>query len=612
VDNGWLNPQFLTASKTGSVTVMVTPFSEYSAFGTFAVVFSAVSIRPDAAVSKTITENQWVDDTIAAHDIHVYTINVTQKQTYYVWWNERGDNGDGLKTAYVQVQARYADDTLIFNQATSYADKWADTAWTSPQAFTANITGTVDLRVRPYNDSIAYPGTYGIVYSTDSERPFKDSATLTGVTANGGSGTPTTELTLVFDKSVSGLSASDITLTKPGLFGVTKGALSGDGPTYTLGVSAPVDGTVTLTIGNVLFDITGSPAQVSISGDTGIIKPLVENQWADGYLPERSSIDWYQITVSADIEYYVWWNEKGSDGDGIKTADVVVGAWRADESNIFGSTNFTVDGGWSSPQSFTPSADGIVYLRVRPYNAADYVGTYGVVYSTVNSRPEIIYPDDTPVTLESVTANGGSGTPTTALTLTFDQAIPGLNAGDITLTISSPFGVTKGTLSGNGPTYTLEFGTPLDGTLTVKVDKRFYIISGSPTEVSVYGNGSVTVTPLVANQWANGSVPNASSVSWYSITVTASTTYRIWWNDRDQGDSSKTADVAVGARYADGTVIFGDTDTTVDQGWETGQSFTPSANGTVYVRVMPYNGVGTYTGTFGIVFSTGATRPLAN
>jgi formylglycine-generating enzyme required for sulfatase activity len=92
----------------------------------------------------------------------------------------------------------------------------------------------------------------------------------------------------------------------------------------------------------------------------------------------------------------------------------------------------------------------------------------------------------TGVTFSTLTANGSSSQPTTTLTLTFSQAITGLNADDITL--SGIPDVRKGTLSGEGPTYTLTIsGFTSGGTLTVAVgNPSEYIISGSPKTVTIY------------------------------------------------------------------------------------------------------------------------------
>jgi len=54
------------------------------------------------------------------------------------------------------------------------------------------------------------------------------------------------------------------------------------------------------------------------------------------------------------------------------------------------------------------------------------------------------------IEFSALTANGDVNTTTTELTITFDQAVPGLTAADFTVT-----GATRGTLSGTGPVYTL-------------------------------------------------------------------------------------------------------------------------------------------------------------
>ena len=92
---------------------------------------------------------------------------------------------------------------------------------------------------------------------------------------------------------------------------------------------------------------------------------------------------------------------------------------------------------------------------------------------------------DTAVTLNSVSANGSSTETTTQLTLVFSQAITGLSANDISLTGVS--GVSKGTLSNSGATYTLPIsGFSAGGTLSVSVSKSGYTISGSPKTVTIY------------------------------------------------------------------------------------------------------------------------------
>jgi uncharacterized repeat protein (TIGR02543 family) len=114
---------------------------------------------------------------------------------------------------------------------------------------------------------------------------------------------------------------------------------------------------------------------------------------------------------------------------------------------------------------------------------------------------------------------------------------------------------------------------------------------------------------LTANVWALGSITQANREIWYSFPVTAGTNYGVWWNDRKEG-SNRSVDVVVGARYAGSdTWIFGGTDTSVDNGWNTPQRFVADQTGTVEIRVKPYMYSSYDTGIFSIVYSTSFIRP---
>ena len=112
-------------------------------------------------------------------------------------------------------------------------------------------------------------------------------------------------------------------------------------------------------------------------------------------------------------------------------------------------------------------------------------------------------------------------------------------------------------------------------------------------------------TPLTADQWEDGVIGSAAGEAWYSFPVTNETTYRLWWNDSDSGNSTKTLDVRVSAYYSDGTAISNFTD--VDSAWTAAQSFTASSSGTVYIKVAPK----TFgeTGSFDIAYGTGTGKP---
>lgn len=106
-------------------------------------------------------------------------------------------------------------------------------------------------------------------------------------------------------------------------------------------------------------------------------------------------------------------------------------------------------------------------------------------------------------------------------------------------------------------------------------------------------------TPLTGGQWTDADFTNVG-VHWYSFQVTARTRHYIWWNDVNDGDDTKTAEIVLGAWYANGTRIFAER----EGGWEDPQSFLPTTSGTVYIMARPR-----LTGTYSITFTTIDVRP---
>jgi len=124
-----------------------------------------------------------------------------------------------------------------------------------------------------------------------------------------------------------------------------------------------------------------------------------------------------------------------------------------------------------------------------------------------------------------------------------------------------------------------------------------------------------TVAPLAENNWSDGELTTTNPQDWYSFNVTAGKTYRVWLNSRDisYGDGTKTGYLcSVSAVYSDGTIIVLDE----RYSWLTSYTiqFTPTtaSSDKVYIQVKPYNTSNSYLGTYGIVYSSGSTRPINN
>ncbi|GBU28185.1 hypothetical protein R84B8_01743 [Treponema sp. R8-4-B8] len=106
---------------------------------------------------------------------------------------------------------------------------------------------------------------YGGAYGTDAINTTNDtlpSLALDSVTADGSTTQSTTQLTLTFDKPISGLTADNITLS--GVSGVIKGTLSGSNP-YTLQISGfTSSGTLNVAVARPGFVISGSQKTADI------------------------------------------------------------------------------------------------------------------------------------------------------------------------------------------------------------------------------------------------------------------------------------------------------------------------------------------------------------
>jgi len=148
------------------------------------------------------------------------------------------------------------------------------------------------------------------------------------------------------------------------------------------------------------------------------------------------------------------------------------------------------------------------------------------------------------VSFDSVSADGSPTETTTELTLTFSAAIDGLGADDITL--SGVAGVSKGTLSGTGPVYTLAVGgITAGGTLDVSVSKSGYSISGSPKTVTIYYYNSGTAGIILnvaqitegAPIFAGITISRTGSNNTYIVTVSNASEYSsIAWEISGAGD----------------------------------------------------------------------------
>jgi hypothetical protein len=157
----------------------------------------------------------------------------------------------------------------------------------------------------------------------------------------------------------------------------------------------------------------------------------------------------------------------------------------------------------------------------------------------------------------------------------------------------------------NTSSNSVKFGTTADTTITVTGlsggttyyfwVQAYYNGTWSSLSDSVYQNTSGSST----KNWVSGYV-STSGTKYYTFSATANRTYSVYWDDSYSGSGVYTCDVKVSA-YMGSTNYF----MNQDSGYTTGQSFTPSTSGTVYIKVQPWT---SGSGTFAVAVMSGTSN----
>ena len=176
-------PYSITVDSGDKVYLMV---DKYRDEGTYAIAYSDVETRPAYTMDgvplftpKHLTENTWENgELIASSDIKWYSVDVTSGTKYWFWKNEKEERpenpypgGDGTKTGIIDVIGFNSNGTrIMFFSVNNYSSLPENI-----KSYTPTENDTVYIQVKPYyttsRDSF---GTYGIVYSTGSNKPEQE------------------------------------------------------------------------------------------------------------------------------------------------------------------------------------------------------------------------------------------------------------------------------------------------------------------------------------------------------------------------------------------------------------------------------------------------------
>jgi len=370
------------------------------------------------------------------------------------------------------------------------------------------------------------------------------------------------------------------------------------GPNYNMAkelqsIPIPVDDRADIDLGTVEFTTASLPA----------------NTWVNGNITIPNSEDWYSIDVTEGTRYYFWLNN--AYGDGSKTLGGVV---RVFDSN--GNYVGNAHSAWDDPLPFNAGYSGTLYISV---SSGWSTGTYAIGYSTnAYWHNNSLNPANAVPLSANTWVNGDITTPNTVDLYSIDVTAGTRYyfwwndswSGDDSKTMDVD--VYAYTSDGDDIfDYDSAWNDPVSFTAydsgTVYIRVRAY---GGGDSIGTYAIGYSTnaywhnnsfnpanAVPLTADTWVDGNITTPYAEDWYSINVTAGTTYYFWWNDSWSGDGSKTLPVDVYAYTSDSGNIF-----SANDAWYDPVSFTAYDSGTVYIRVRAYNGWNS-TGTYAIMYS---------
>ena len=617
-----------------------------------------------------LTDGQWKHGELTSKTSQIqYSFSVKCNTACYLWWND-SDQGDDFKTGDIIVSAKFSDGTDVAPSDVNKVDKgWNDytlIAFYSTNPSDLNKTKTVIITVEPKDENSF--GTYSIVYATssitgDTPRPpstwasppasaipLVENKWKSGIIANSSivewdwytlSVTSGTTYQFWWDEiRIDGIFSGDITVTgyySDGQEAFTETDTGWDNyKSFTPNKSGTVY--IRVRLHSSSFD-TIYPGTYSIAYSTSTAKPAMElegnitaveltaDTWKHGTIASTAYTDWYKISVTGGTTYRFWLSDK--DNNSIHTGNIVVTGYKNDLTIVIDQT----DKAWTAAKTYTPTEDGTLYIGVKLYfyySASSVTpGTYGIVYSTSTTRPEMTLNgviDATPlventwkdgnialgdVQWYSIQVTAGVGYRiwnNTSYSYSGDNTKTGIiYISGFYSDGSSAFD--KGYLFWS---YPKSFTPDTDDTLYIMVTPYnntvgtygiVYSTDSTRPKITYDASGAVT---LPVNEWKNGQINNTGDTDRYSVAVESGKKYRIYWNDSDDGDGTKTGNVSVHAYYSDWKEI-----NDRDYNWGTSIYFTPTENGTVFIRVIPISdNTAVNTGTYAIVCTTGTSKPL--
>jgi hypothetical protein len=291
------------------------------------------------------------------------------------------------------------------------------------------------------------------------------------------------------------------------------------------------------------------------------------------------------------------------------TSDVTVGPIRSMDS-----TEGTVNGeplfliftpvNWNTPQTIIVTGQYDADLADQTYSISLGTAVSADTAWNLPANPSVSVLN-TDVILEVVMNNSGTVTNEdgSCQWLSFHLSIP--PASDVTLGPITSLDATEGYVSGGPVTLTFNplnwnmnqwvtvCGTADADTADQSYDIDLGITSSADAKWNAVDPGNISFTNT--NTWPPSSILGSvtvnggytvfavSAVEYVTFAAVSGTTYNINWDDSADGTATYTANILAGSYYSDRTVIFQN----INNGYISGQIFTASQTGTVYIKLDP-------------------------
>jgi len=416
-------------------------------------------------------------------------------------------------------------------------------------------------------------------------------ATITyTVTANGTADTVnTTQLSFTFSAAVSGLTATDITITD-GTGSASKGTLTGSGTSWNLNINT-VNTAGTIKVKIVKTGIESDEKTVTIhkivpnGSSRELAIPLSDTQWENGSVATGGA-KWYKFQSTSTIHYGVQWkdmSDKPASDD--YTASVKVTAYESNGTTIISAINGSTSG-YTSPKTIY-MVIGTVYLKVEP--TASSAGTYAIrFYNVASVVPQI------PMSISSVSATPASVVVTWNYSVSSTNGVSGYRVYRSSTETGTYTKIGADITDLTTRSYT-DTNVSAGSTYWYKVAAYNSVGEGDKSAVrqSIVPNTTDITSLTIGATATQGSLSTVTQVNWYKFTATSTTTYYVHCTDSYsiESGSSYTASVRLSAFESDGiTPITDIQDVTVSS-----PRTVSGVNGTVYyLKVAAPNIPGTY------------------